>query len=313
MGDRIEFPNQYDIYIKKGLAAMQAGQWYEAEKLFGSAYQLKQTAESNYLYFTVLTELGHFHEAAQLCEDMMTYYIEDDVLYSMYIEVVIKSEQFLKAESLLLEKIKTSTGELAKDKWQKQLDDLNQIRQEVVYEKEKQDKILERRLYSLSEYTSLEQLEILKEVSSLPQKTLRKAYYSLLVNPFVSQIAKTFCLLALLEQEETAAADLMWFGEDKKVDLSRLEILEKHPIVQELQQLLEEELYKDPLEMRMIHQELSFHLMQIYPFIEEVIQDSHFWLKLYMNRYLYHSEENSYKNKEEIKMYEWFERLTQNI
>lgn len=292
---------------------MQAGQWHAAEKLFRSAYQLRQTAESNYLYFTVLSELGRFQEAVQLCEDWMAYYTEDDILYSMYLEVVIKSGQFLKAESLLLDKIKTSTGELAREKWQKQLDDLNQFRQEVIYEKEKQDKILEKRLYSLFEYTPLEQLEILKEVNSLSQKTLKKAYYSLLVNPFVSQLAKTFCLLALLEQGETATADLMWFEEDKKIDLSQLEFFEKHPIVQELQQMLEEKLYKDPLEMRMIYQELSFHLMQIYPFIEEVIHDSHFWLKLYIDRYTHHSEENIYKNKEEIKMYEWFERLTQNM
>ncbi|MDO5456732.1 MAG: hypothetical protein Q4F26_00165 [Atopococcus tabaci] len=313
MGDCIEFPNQYNTHIKNGLAAVQTERWHEAEKSFRAAYQLRQTAESNYLYFTVLTELGRFDEAVRLCEELMTYYLEDDLLYAMYIEAVISSGQFLKAESLILDKIKNAKRQETRAKWKRQLDHLDQSRQEVVLEKEKQDKILEKKLYSLSEYTPLEQLEILKDVKGLSQKTLKKAYYSLLTNPFVSQTAKTYCLLALLEQGETATADLIWFGEDKKIDLNQLEVFEKHPIVQELQGLLEENLYKDPLEMKMIQQELNFHLMQIYPFIEEVIQDSHFWLHLYIDRYIHYSKESDYENEEEIRMYEWFESLTQNI
>lgn len=312
MGDRIEFPDQYENNMKKGLAAMQAGQWQEAEELIGRAYRLRPTAESNYLYFTVLTEQGYFEEAVQLAEDMLTYYSGDDVLYSLYIEAAIKSGQFLKAESLLLDEIKRSGLETG-ERWQQQLDDLNQVKREAALEKEKQDKALERRLYSLAEYTSLEQLEILKEAGRLPQQMSIKAYYSLLVNPFVSQIAKTFCLLALLEQGETGTADLIWFGQDKKVDLSRLGPFEKHPGVVELKNLLQEKLYKDPLQMEMIHQELNFHLMQLYPFIEEVIQDSLFWLELYIDRYIRSSAENQVETKVERDMLEWFRRLIQNI
>lgn len=312
MGDRIEFPDQYDINMKKGLAAVEAGQWEEAEELIGRAYQLRPTAESNYLYFTVLTERGYFEEAVQLAEDMLTYYSGDDALYSLYIEAVIKSGQFLKAESLLLDEIKRS-GQEAGERWQRQLDDLNQIRREAALGKEKQDRALERRLYSLAEYTPLEQLDILKEAGSLPQKTSTKAYYSLLVNPFVSQIAKTFCLLALLEEGEKATAHLMWFGEDKEVDLSCLQPFEKHPRVVELHNLLQEKLYKAPQQMEMIHQELNFHLMQLYPFIEEVIQDSCFWLELYIDRYIHSSAENPAESGEERDMLEWFRKLTQNI
>ena len=65
--------------------------------------------------------------------------------------------------------------------------------------------------------------------------------------------------------------------------------------------------------MEMIHQELNFHLMQLYPFIEEVIQDSCFWLELYIDRYIYSSAENPAESGEERDMLEWFRKLTQNI
>ena len=63
-----------------------------------------------------------------------------------------------------------------------------------------------------------------------------------------------------------------------------------------------------PNQRQVIIQEAVFHLMQLYPFVGEVIQDIDHWVLLYQQKFIQHTfltAENEQQNQQK----KWFNKL----
>ena len=162
-----------------------------------------------------------------------------------------------------------------------------------------------RRLHSLEQP---HQLEVISQAHLLSSDTLLNLAPAILTATDLSQLVKTSFIQVLLQKDCKETLDLYWHGQERQIVLATLDVFEEASLPQEIIHQLDHQLMDYPNQRQVIIQEAVFHLMQLYPFVGEVIQDIDHWVLLYQQKFIHHTfltAENEQQNQQK----KWFNKL----
>ena len=166
----------------------------------------------------------------------------------------------------------------------------------------------------MDRYSLMEQVQLIEEAHSLELKDLQEVANQLLNHPYIpGQIQRGF-LEVLIEKGDEQQYPFSWFNQMKKVCPKDLNTFNDLPVLQEIDWLLEEKLQKNPSLFQMIRTEIINDFLMLYPFVEETITDTSYWVDLYIAYFkdLNSSDlDNSPTNPEQERLQQWFQQLNQ--
>ncbi|WP_414840181.1 tetratricopeptide repeat protein [Carnobacterium sp. TMP28] len=314
MGEKIEFPKNYETYLKKAIDSFDSGNMKEAIIFFEKAYAIKQELRIHSFYVTALYENGEYKKAKIVADKEIDYYESEDNLILFYVTILIKGHFFIQAEKIVKEKLaQTNDSDL---KWHSQFERIEKEKEQVRIQNEKKYESLIRNIFSMGNQSFEKQACTLKEAKELPLPQFIKAASSLLSNPYVNSIVKTTTIDYLIDRKVKDEMVLEWFGERRIIKLMEILPIVKTKAVQEIERILKETIENnDPILFEAISQEANLHFMILYPFIDEVIKSPNDWVTLYLKRYnqLHEGSRDEKESLEQKKIKKWMYRLNEQI
>lgn len=310
MGDKIEFPKNYERFLLKGTELMNNGNVHEALTYFEKAYECKKEKISNTLFVTALYETGHYQEAVDVAEEMISAYEGNEYRYIFYVTLLIKAKRILQAEAIIKKQLDVH-GSLH-DQWLQLAQTLNTEKEKMNQEVRAYEQTLLKKMYAVGDLSLEEQLLLMEEVKKLPNRLQENGCRAVLQNPFATEITKTAALHYLKELGLTEDVEFLWFNERRSIRPVDLYEWEDHPVTREVQDRLEQGTEKNPTLSALILQEAQLHLMQLYPYLEDVITDSGKWSELYLTQYG-EKKMPEIQTSEEEAMLRWFQKLSNQV
>ena len=147
MGEKIEFPKNYEMYLKKAIDSFDLGNMEEAILFFGEAYAIHQEPRVNTFYVTALYQNREYKQAKIIADKEIDYYKSEDNLNLFYVTILIKGHFFIQAEKIVKEKLsQTNDSEL---KWHSQLESIEKEKEQVKMQNEKKYKSIVRNIFSM--------------------------------------------------------------------------------------------------------------------------------------------------------------------
>lgn len=312
MGEKIEFPNNYSMYLKKAEQYLNLNEPIKALHYIELAYDIKQEPNINTLYVSVLVQLERYSEALEIFEDIKDENIMKTKYVSLYLFLLIKNKRFIQAETYLT---RLTSGD------QLSIDELSQMKilleEEILIdemERHQAKNELKKKLFALADLSREEQLKIVDEVSLLTPDELIKANPFIMSNPFVDPLAKSFYLQNLVAINADVEFEFETLGITKIINPSKLDSFNEESIVVQVNEQLDMQLEKNPSMLMSIKPELNFHLLKIYPFAKQVIENPVEWVKLYIHLYSFETENLEFDSRfsaREKKMMEWIKKLSE--
>lgn len=290
MGEKLDFPGNFDRFLRFGYEALEAGEDEAAVEEFIAAYELQQDFAVNLLIVTISLEIGQYKQALNYALERVDEYVADLRYFPYYIEALGQNKLFLTARKLLLAKQKTA------DK--RELQDLEQIENKidlletVTLMKEKESiKRIRDLLQKLPAMDAAQQLYQVKQARYLPLKEFVEYGQVLLCDPQVHILARTWLVEELVRLEwPDKVAVIDYLGKAREIIPQKLKTPEQEPLLQqieaELNQLLANE---DPILLVSILDELKVVDSFLYPFMGEVTPDPKRWAVGYLSDYGYGS------------------------
>lgn len=314
MGEKIEFPKNYETYINKGLEFFELGNMEEATMYFEEAYAIKQEPRINSFYATALYQKGEYKKAKTIADKEIDYYTSEDNLTLFYVSILIKGHYFIQAEKIVKDKLsQTNENDF---KWHSQFERLEKERALVQIQNEKHYETIMKNVFSMGNQSFEKQAEIIKNAKDLPLPRFVKAATSLLSNPYVNGIVKTTVIEFLMEKNIENTFNLEWFNEQRIIKPIDMLLITETKAVQAVEHILKETIENnDPVLFQAIVQEANLHFMLLYPFIDEVIVSPKEWVVLYLKRYdQFHEFKTEKTASIELEMMEkWMQRLNDEI
>lgn len=311
MNNTINFPNNYQYYIKQATQKMKTGAFQEACFNFEKAYELKQDKETNILYTTTLYQIGNFKKAKEIADDKRELYIKDEELALFYVSLLIETNHFLEADRIVQKKRKSKES-AKREKW---LVLENQLEQERILqqaEQVKKEKKVFEEMKNIGEMSFEHQSSIVKQISKWSTDRYLNAAKRILADENVNEIVKTSILEELIARQVTETVELTWFHKKKSLALSHLSRLENNSTVLAVKKKAEEQLgERDPVLFQVLEQEIMLHFIFLYPYIEEVVTDPAKWVELHMQKLFNNSQEDRMADQHAILMQSWMDKLEQ--
>lgn len=314
MGEQIEFPKNFKMYMLKAVEYIHTGETYKALELLKKAYDLKQDHTVNMLYTSTLAQTGKYEQALEIANDMPAFYKKDDKRYLLYVSILLKNHLFLQAEVIIQRKLKESYSPFYKE-WLNAEKLLKREREKDELVRRNEEKTLIKKLYALADLPLEGQLNTVDQANKLDLDSLRKIATVILGNPFVHTLAKSAFLQYLIQYKDTTTYSFEWFDEIRQITPSEMLLFDEMEVVKKTRSCLEEQLNQNPSLFDLVKPEMEFHLMKLYPFIQEVVTDPNKWVDLYIKLYnpgeseqsgLLHSLDNEQK-----KMLQWIKKMTE--
>jgi len=258
-------------YVEKGQAAFADARYSEAAAELQSAYDLSQTVAINHLLVRALVADQQFKMAQGIAFEAATSYYDDKNDAELYLMILIKNQQFLKAYEFIYALPQTMQAKmLAEVATNEQLFAQNQATTL---------KTIARQFYHLSDVSPYEQQERLQMANQLPLTEYLKGAKFLLVDPFLSVIGRVTIIdqLRRLHIQETVAMN--WFDETLSITPSKLLPLEDMAIYQHIQtQLNQLEQSIGPDLISVMSEQNHLMLMMAYPNLTTIITDEEAWV-----------------------------------
>ncbi|GEQ32682.1 tetratricopeptide repeat protein [Marinilactibacillus psychrotolerans] len=310
MGEKIEFPNNYSMYLKNAEIQLKKNEPIKALHYIELAYAINKELNINAFYVSVLVQLERYEEALEIFEDFKEINIKKIEHLSLYVHLLIKNQRFIQAEAFLAQL--KDTGQIAKKElmhMEKLLEKELQIEEQQRMHKKNE---LKKKLFALSDLAREEQLKIVDEVNLLSSDELARAIPFVMNNPFVDSLAKSFYLQNLVSLNVDINFEFETLGISRSINPAKLNTFNEEPMVVEINRQLDIQLEKNPSMLMSIKPELNFHLLKMYPFAMEIVDNPIRWVELYIYRYSHESEEFNYDlefSSSEKKMMEWIKKL----
>lgn len=312
MGEKIEFPKNYIMYLKKAEQNLQQNEAITALHYIELAYAIKKEPNVNALYVSILVQLERYQEALEVAEDFEPMYKNDIQQNALYLFLLIKNQRFVTAESYLKEA--TEKERLPTEK----IVQLESLLKEEIILKEKQHQAdmdeLQKRLFSLAELGLEEQLKVVEEAVHLNQSELVTAIPFVMDNPFVNQIVKSFYLQTLISKNIDYDFQFTTCGIEEDINPSKLTAFNEHPIILAVNERLDQSLEKNPSLLMAIKPELNFNLLKVFPYLETVIENANEWVNLSIQFYATEYEKphiNPSLSGREKRMVDWIKKLSE--
>lgn len=312
MGEKIEFPKNYTMYLKKAEQNLQQNDAIRALHYIELAYAIKKEPNVNALYVSILVQLERYKEALEMADDFEPMYKNDIQQNALYLFLLIKNHRFVTAESYLresAEKERLPTEKVI------QLESL--LKEEIILKKKQHQADmdeLQKKLFSLAELGLEEQLKVVEEAIQLNQSELITAVPFVMDNPFVSQIVKSFYLQTMILKNIDYNFRFKASGMKAEINPSQLTSFNEHPVTLAVNEQLDQSLEKNPSLLMAIKPELNFNLLKVFPYLETVIENAKEWVNLSIQFYAPEYENpdiNPSLSESEKRMIEWIKKLSE--
>lgn len=249
-------------------------------------------------------KIGAYDEALTLMDDRIEAVLSHERLSKQYCQLLMASGQ---TETALEIATVLQEGNRSDPEWATLIDDIQAVSTLRRYDQVDMADLNQqlRRLHSLEQP---HQLEVISQAHLLSSDTLLNLAPAILTATDLSQLVKTSFIQVLLQKNCKETLDLYWHGQERQIVLATLDVFEEAPLSQEIIHQLDHQLMDYPNQRQVIIQEAVFHLMQLYPFVGEVIQDIDHWVLLYQQKFIQHTfltAENEQQNQQK----KWFNKL----
>lgn len=314
MGEKINFPKNYEAFFKKGIIQFQNGNLEEACRYFEAAYAIKQEPIVNTMYVSALLQLGDYQLAKEIADEKKEVYKKDDKLYGLYTTILIKNHLFVEAERIIQKNLLRQDQQNANPIWETAQLELEKERIQQKREKEKSNQELVKNILAMGSKSFEYQSTLVKQMGELDSDMYIFSSKNLLSNPFVNEIVKTTVFEGLIKQKSDVEFELYWFQERRLITPSKATSLEENETVKEMLSLLSDKFEdSNPTLHEMLQQEINLHFLLLHPFIDEVITDVHLWLALCFKRYDINVAVSNDEEAVVEKLSQWMERLNKEI
>lgn len=314
MGERIDFPKNYELYLRKAVHKFQEGNMVEACTYFEEAYAIKQESSINAMYVSALFQLERYKEAQEIAEDKLELYESDDSLYSLYTTILIKNHSFKEAELIIQRKLSQLNQTANKEVWHTAKYVLEHEQNRHKQNEKKRNQELLKEILAMGDQSFEHQAALIKQMQEMSNEWYTLGARSVLRNPFVNEIVKTTVLEHLVREGVTEEFEMYWFDQRRFVVPADQSSLEENKRFKEVVHLLKEKFEDDnPTMYQALLQEVNLHFLMLYPYIEEVVTDASKWLGTCFNQYdayFLNLVENDPDNQI---MKTWIQRLNEEI
>lgn len=309
MGDKIEFPLNNEIYFKQA-------EEYMLKKEYGIALdKIQKVTDENpevaYLHALILYYLEEYEEALEKLNEYKDSYLQNEKYALSYVMLLIKNKQFVAAEAIILEHLSIEMTTFHSE-WQLLEMELHTSREQYNKEIEQKKSQIKYALLNMGYTSPLEQTQVITEAKILDLYELQPLAQGVLLNTQVTPLNQRAFLERLIEKKDTEEYNFYWFGQLKSLIPATLSRFEDTPIISDIENILVRKLEKHPEYIEPLYIEMMNDLLMLYPYVEDVIHDSNYWVNLYLNHYddLYSLElDVDPKNKKQSDMQEWFLQL----
>lgn len=314
MGERIDFPKNYELYLRKAVHKFQEGDMIEACAFFEEAYAIKQESSINAMYVSALFQLERYREAEEIAEDKLELYESDDSLYSLYTTILIKNHAFEEAEHIIQRKLSQLNQAPNKEVWHTAKYVLEYEQNKYKQNEKKRNQELLKEILAMGDKTFEHQAALIKQMQEMSCDWYTLGARSVLRNPFVNEIVKTTVLEHLIKQEVKEEFELYWFDQQRFIVPVNQSSLEENKRFKEVVHLLKEKFEDDnPSMYQALLQEVNLHFLMLYPYVEEVITDASKWLGVCFNQYDAYFLNLVEDDPDTQKMQVWIHRLNEGI
>lgn len=315
MGERIDFPGNYEVYLKKAVHKFQEGNVVEACHFFKEAYAIHQEASVNAMYVSALYQLEDYETAKEIADDKKNLYENDESLYSLYTTILIKNHLFVEAERIIQKKMAQQKPIAStKDIWIATKNLLEQEKNKQKQEKKKHNQELLKAVMAMGDKPFEYQATLVKEMQEMDKEWFMLGARSILRNPFINEIVKSTVLEILIDHRVEEEFELYWFSQRRFITPTQMTSLEEEKTVNYIIEVLKEKFEDDnPSLHQALLQEMNLYFLLLHPYIEEVITNPDKWLLLSLGRYEIQFVNKGEEDKESQKMNVWMNRLNTEI
>lgn len=314
MGEKIDFPKNYDLYLKKAMSYFKIGNMEEAIPYFAKAYQLKKEDKINTFYTTALYQIGSYQEAKQIAEEKLTFYQNEEQLYAFYTSILIKAHYFEEASDIITKEQHRIGKPKNSEVWETLAKNCLEDTENKRLQEEKKHKYLLKQSFSIGDKSYSEQADIMQMLEQVPLEIYLQAVKIMLVNPFVNGLIKATLIEGLIANECSEVIKINWFDQDRQIIPTQLKPLAENQTVETVKKIIEEQVaIHNPSLFQLIKEEFNLHVILLYPFIEEVITLPSIWVKLYQQKYDMETSIIIEESEEQKNMATWMDRLNQQL
>lgn len=280
----IEFPKNYQTYLKQGQLALSEKKLPEALELFEAAYAIQQDTLVNWLIATTAFELGETQKAASYLKEQLAAYFADPHKREFMLQVLVVNQEFTLAEQTLWELKKTQSLSTAwVTAWEERI-----ATQAEFYALEKRQQLtqLKTELLSLKDQAPYDQLALSKQALRLPKTELVTVAEQLLAEKAVFPLVRSFLFEELAKLAVTdEVAILLIDGTIQKLVPAQVGIPANQPVKQAIQQELKKQLEnEDPVTLAALLDEVDVEFAALYPMPIDVTTVPA-WVESYLKEY----------------------------
>lgn len=286
MTKQIQFPKNYARYIQLGQEALADQRNQTAISYLLKAYHISPEFPLNFLIVSTQFEIGEYQEALLLASDCKEDYCSCPEYANIYIQLLIKNQQFIQAHSTVNQLILQG-----KSQEMRQLILLKKqiSRSELLFRQYEGEKIADWKddLFRLGDFHYTEQLMKIKQANQLPQEDFLEITKKLLVDKNVHSIVKSWLIEELSRLDVREEIKVLWRGKEiRKVCPAEVGAPYDNAAYQRIILYLEKELInQDPVLLVNLKEEIQLQFALMFPFAEEIIKDPILWAISYIRDY----------------------------
>ncbi|MFO8069830.1 MAG: hypothetical protein R6U02_07680 [Alkalibacterium sp.] len=271
MGDQIEFPKNFNMYMTQVMSCLREGNIEKAIIHMKKAYAIKEEESLNILLVSSLLQMGHYQEALERANEQIHFYESDEKRLLIYVEVLIENRQILQAEKHIKDSLSNPSVKY-KDTWNRLKEKLDQLKREQEENKRKAEEKTVKELYSLASLNTLEQFSKIEDIYTLPNDKLEKVALQVFTNPYVHPLVRATLFSLLAERGIDKQYSYLWFDEKKEINPGDTTAIEDNPTVKELTNVMNEKLMQNPSLHQLVKNEIDALFLMLYPFEEKVME-----------------------------------------
>lgn len=266
MGEKVDFPNQYQRLMWQGKKALTEENYLKAVQKFGVAYKMQHSFEGNRLYVESLSRVNDFAKGIRIAEEYFDDYLNSPTSFLQYFHLLLLDHKFLRARKYM--RLGRRIAALPSDELQEawvELDQLESIQHLILPEAVGQKKCLLKRMEDSKQPVRPGEWELLtSEITYWEFNSLMMDYLPTAENPFlrpriVEELVKLGCDLLIPVKGLN--------GEVHRVQPNLLQPPEKSPALKRMVQYVEEAIGNlDPILTEAIVSEIQGHYALAFPF-----------------------------------------------
>lgn len=271
MGEQIEFPKNYSMYMSRVMTFLREGNVEKAIVYMQKAYAIKEAESLNILLASSLLQTGQYREALELAEEKKEFYETDEKRLLIYLEILIENNQILQAENYIKQALSNESIKY-RDSWDRLAEKLDQLKHQQEENKRKAEEQTMKNLFSLASLNTMEQFSKIQEIYTLPNDKLEGVAPYLFTNPYVHPVVRATLFSLLAERNIDEDYKYLWFGETKEINPRKTTSIEMNETMTALMNVMDEELVQNPSLYQLVKNEIDALFLMLYPFENNVIK-----------------------------------------